>query len=67
MIMCESRILMNLNHSQVLIISKIRVKLQINLEIKDFPGGTVDKNSPANERDPSSIPDPGRFHMPQNN
>ena len=67
MIICESRILMNLNHSKVLIISKIRVKLQINLEFKDFPGGTVDKNSPANARDASSIPDPGRFHMPQNN
>ena len=29
---------------------------------KDFPGGTVDKNLPANTEDMHSIPDPGRFH-----
>ena len=33
----------------------------------DFPGGTVDKNLPANTRDMGSIPGPGRFHMPQSN
>ena len=30
-----------------------------------FPGGTVDKNLPANARDTGSIPGPGRFHMPR--
>ena len=30
----------------------------------DFPGGTVDKNPPANEGDMSLIPGPGRSHMP---
>ena len=32
-----------------------------------FPGGTVDGNSPASAGDMCSIPDPGRFHMLQNN
>ena len=27
-------------------------------------GGKVDKNLPANSGDMSSIPGPGRFHMP---
>ena len=31
----------------------------------DFPGGTVDKNLPANAGDSGSIPGLGRFHMPQ--
>ena len=31
---------------------------------RDFPGGTVDKNPPANAGDTGSIPDPGRSHMP---
>ena len=30
-----------------------------------FPGGTVDKNLPANAGDAGSIPDPGRSHMPR--
>ena len=33
----------------------------------DFPGGTVDKNLPANAEDMGSIPDLRRFHMPQGN
>ena len=33
----------------------------------DFPGGSVDKNLPANAEDRSSIPGPGRFHTPRNN
>ena len=34
---------------------------------EDFPGGEVDKNTPANAGDMSSIPGPGRLHMPQGN
>jgi len=30
-------------------------------------GGSVVKNLPANTEDMSSIPDPGRSHMPQSN
>ena len=33
----------------------------------DFSSGTVDKNPPASAGDMGSIPDPGRFHMPQSN
>ena len=33
----------------------------------DFPGGTVDKNLPANTWDTSLIPGPGRFHVPRKN
>ena len=29
----------------------------------DFPGGTVDKNPPADAGDPGSIPGLGRFHV----
>ena len=32
---------------------------------KDFPGGTVVKNPPANAGDTGSSPGPGRFHMPR--
>ena len=34
---------------------------------RDFPGGTVVKNPPANVRDTGSIPGPGRSHMPRSN
>ena len=33
----------------------------------DFPGGTVNKNSPASAGDTGSVPGPGRSHMPQSN
>ena len=29
----------------------------------DFPGGTIDKNPPANAEDICSIPGLGRFHV----
>ena len=31
---------------------------------RDFPGGAVVKNPPANAGDTGSIPGPGRSHMP---
>ena len=34
---------------------------------RGFPGGAVVKNPPANAGDTSSIPGPGRSHMPQSN
>ena len=34
---------------------------------RDFPGGAVVKNAPANAGDMGSIPGPGRSHMPQSN
>ena len=43
-----------------------------NSEIKmwyyrDFPGGVVVENPPANAGDMGSIPGPGRSHMPRSN
>ena len=35
--------------------------------MQDFPGGRVDRNSPANTGDTGLIPGLGRFHMPQSN
>ena len=32
--------------------------------MRDFPGGTVDKNQPANAGDVGLTPRPGRSHMP---
>ena len=34
---------------------------------RDFPGGAVVKNPPANAGDLGSIPGPGRSHMPRSN
>ena len=34
---------------------------------KDFPGGAVVKNPPANAGDTGSSPGPGRSHMPWSN
>ena len=33
--------------------------------VRNFPGGPVIRNLPANSGDTGSIPDPGRFHVPQ--
>ena len=35
------------------------------MTIKGFPDGSVVKNLPASAGDASSIPDPGRCHMPR--
>ena len=35
--------------------------------MQGFTGGPVVKNPPCNARDTSSIPDPGRSHIPQEN
>ena len=34
---------------------------------RDFPGGAVVKNPPANSGDTGSSPGPGRSHMPRSN
>ena len=39
----------------------------INNHIRDFPGGTVVKNPPANAGDTGLIPSPGRPHMLRSN
>ena len=35
--------------------------------MKDFPGGSVVKNPPANAGDTGLSPGPGRSHMPRSN
>ena len=39
----------------------------LNKRQRDFAGGTVVKNPPANAGDMGSIPGPGRSHMPRSN
>ena len=42
--------------------------LEVQKEVnRDFPGGAVVKNLPANAGDTGSSPDPGRSHMPWSN
>ena len=43
-----------------------RVNLKY-FEMRDFPGGAVVKNPPANAGDMGSSPGPGRSHMPWSN
>ena len=52
------------------ILKEIFLKLLLKSQKKrdrDFPGGTVVKNSPANAGDTDSSPGPGRSHMLQSN
>ena len=39
----------------------------MKLWLRDFHGGTVVKNPPANAGDSGSMPGPGRSHIPQSN
>ena len=39
----------------------------LKILLRDSPGGTVDRNPPANAGDTGLIPDMRRFHMPQSN
>ena len=43
------------------------IKADKRLLSRDFPGGTVVKNPPANAGDTGSSPGPGRSHMLQSN
>ena len=40
---------------------------KVKVSIRDFPGGTVVKNPPANAADTGSSPGAGRSHMPRSN
>ena len=55
----NKRIIKNDNFGTSLVVQWLRIHLP-----RDFPGGAVVKNPPANAGDPGSIPGPGRFHMP---
>ena len=54
-----------LSWRQLLISEKAAESLRKSLQ--GFPGGPVVKNLPCNAGDTSSIPGPGRSHMPQSN
>ena len=41
--------------------------MQIKTTMRDFPGGAVVKNPPANAGDTGSSPGSGRSHMPRSN
>ena len=43
------------------------VQLEVRRSARDFPGGAVVKNPPANAGDMGSSPGPGRSHMPRSN
>ena len=45
----------------------IHPRLSKTRKRRDFPGGTVVKNLPANAGDTGSSPGPGRSHMPWSN
>ena len=45
----------------------LKIKKKKKKNFQDFPGGSVVKNMPANSGEKSSIPVPGRFHMPWGN
>ena len=42
-------------------------KFLLKINYRDFPGGTVVKNPPANAGDMGSSSGPGRSHMPRSN
>ena len=44
-----------------------RVKFLLIRNKRDFPGGAVVKNPPANAGDTGSTPGPGRSHMSRSN
>ena len=48
-------------------ISQIRDDLNMNNGSRGFPGGSMDRNPPASERDTGSILCAGRSHMPWSN
>ena len=56
------------NHWPVGAVSCITISLSFKFVVNwDFPGGTVDKNPPANAGDVGSSPGPGRSYMPRSN
>ena len=46
---------------------KVEESLDSKSKSRDFPGGAVVKNPPANAGDMGSSPGPGRSHMPRSN
>ena len=67
-LLCPIWGLNGMNEHESLEPGKVIVNSQApRLDEQDFPSGPVDKNLSANAGDMSSIPGPGRFHMPWDN
>ena len=49
-------------HRPTVSISRWSLELVRNEELRDFPGGEVNRNPPVNAEDTGSIPSPRRFH-----
>ena len=49
----------------VAIFATVGQEHHLKMGYRDFPGGAVDKNPPANAGGMGSIPGPGRSHMPR--
>ena len=58
-------------NNKSIVISRNKINFTVNgvqnMLDRDFPGGTVVKNPPANAGDMGSSPGPGRSHMLQSN
>ena len=55
------------HHKLNFVVLIVTQKLIQNITDRDFPGGAVFKNPPANSGDTGSSPGPGRSHMPWSN
>ena len=49
------------------VIKENSMEMPQKVKLRDFPGGTVVKNRPANAGNMGSIHGPGSSHMPQHN
>ena len=56
----------DININMLITVKEFQPKIIIK-QVKDFHGGTVDKNWLANAGDTASIPGLGRFHLPPTN
>ena len=55
------------NTNMLITVKVFEPKIIIKKQVKDFPGGTMDRNWPASAGDTASIPGLGRFHLPPTN
>ena len=67
--MCELKVLSQKRNEQTFVKINFIFALKMGKfylkQKQDFLGGPVIENLPANAGDMGSIPDPGRFYMPQ--
>ena len=54
-------------NSSITLKNLARKSRKLKVQSRDFPGGAVVKNLPANAADTGSSPGPGRSHMPRSN